>query len=161
MSVMIANKPVPGKGTQGLRKGRWSARNQIYHVSTATYRRYPVFLRYAAGRIVVNSLQREDEAGYTETLAFVVMPDHLHWLVRLTGRRSLSVSVNTIKSLSARRVNAASTEVGRVWQKGFHDRAIRREDELVSIARYIVANPLRAGIAKSLREYALWDSVWL
>jgi hypothetical protein len=37
---------------------------------------------------------------------------------------------------------------------------IRREEDLVSIARYIVANPLRAGIVKSVREYPHWDAVW-
>lgn len=47
------------------------------------------------------------------------------------------------------------------WQRGFFDRAIRREDDLVSIARYIVANPLRAGLVERIGDYAHWDSVWM
>ena len=46
-------------------------------------------------------------------------------------------------------------------QRGFHDRAIRKQDDLVAVARYIVANPLRAGIVDSIRNYPLWDAKWL
>ncbi|MCF6281296.1 MAG: hypothetical protein L3J28_03650 [Candidatus Polarisedimenticolaceae bacterium] len=42
-----------------------------------------------------------------------------------------------------------------------HDRAIRKEEDLVAIARYIVANPLRAGLVKSIKDYPHWDCVWL
>jgi hypothetical protein len=31
----------------------------------------------------------------------------------------------------------------------------------VAVARYIVANPLRAGLCRHLGDYPLWDSVWL
>jgi putative transposase len=48
-----------------------------------------------------------------------------------------------------------------VWQTAYHDRAIRQEEDLEGIARYIVANPLRAGIVSSVRDYALWDAKWL
>jgi putative transposase len=49
----------------------------------------------------------------------------------------------------------------RLWQKGYHDRAIRREEDLLAVARYIVANPLRAGLVKRVGDYPLWDAVWL
>jgi hypothetical protein len=48
-----------------------------------------------------------------------------------------------------------------VWQSGFHDRALRQEEELQTIARYIVANPLRAGLVKRVGDYAHWDAMWL
>jgi REP element-mobilizing transposase RayT len=106
-------------------------------------------------------MKREDDAGYTKTLAFVVMPDHLHWLFQLIGDRSLTTSVNTVKSYSTRRINVIVKRQGRLWQKGFYDRAIRKEEDLVSVARYIVANPVRAGFVKSIRLYSLWDATWL
>jgi REP element-mobilizing transposase RayT len=113
------------------------------------------------GRAVVRAIMREDDAGHTITLAFVVMPDHLHWLVQLVGRRSLSVSVNTAKSFAARTINKHIQCAGRIWQKGFYDRAIRRDQDLQAVARYVVANPLRAGLVQSLRDYPLWDAVWV
>jgi REP element-mobilizing transposase RayT len=113
------------------------------------------------GRTVVRSLQREDDAGHTQTLAFVVMPDHLHWLVQLTGTRSLSVSVNTVKSFAARSINQIMGRSGRVWQAGYYDHALRDEEDLAAVARYIVANPLRAGLIRSVADYPLWDAIWV
>jgi hypothetical protein len=48
-----------------------------------------------------------------------------------------------------------------VWQKGLHDRAIRVDEDIVAIARYIIANPIRAGLVKSIQEYPHWDAIWL
>ena len=151
----------PAKGARALRKGRFSGQYQIYHITTRTRDREPFFLDLTLGRAVVRSLKREDDAGHTKTLAFVVMPDHLHWLFQLAGTRSLSVSVNTIKSFASRTINQIIGRSGPVWQKGFHDHALRDEEDLAAIARYIVANPLRAGLARKVADYPLWDAVWI
>jgi REP element-mobilizing transposase RayT len=65
------------------------------------------------------------------------------------------------KSYSARAVNAALNRRGPLWQRGFHDRAVRREEDLQAVARYIVANPLRAGLVRRVHDYPLWDAKWL
>lgn len=49
----------------------------------------------------------------------------------------------------------------RIWQRGFHDHALRDDEDLRDIARYIIANPLRSGIAKNIGEYPHWDAIWL
>jgi len=151
----------PQKGHAQLRKGRRSLANQIYHVSSATAGRRTLFLDLDCGRVVVSAMRREQQAGHAETLAFVVMPDHFHWLMLLSGSRALSVCVNTVKSLSSRRINQRLGRHGQVWQTGFYDRAIRRDDDLVRVARYIIANPLRAGIVETVCDYPLWDAKWV
>jgi REP element-mobilizing transposase RayT len=106
-------------------------------------------------------MMQEQEAGGSTTLAYVVMPDHLHWLIQVNRQRSLSESVCVVKSCAARQVNASRASSKRVWQRGFYDRAIRKEEDLVDIARYIVANPVRAGLVRSIRDFPHWDAVWL
>jgi putative transposase len=69
--------------------------------------------------------------------------------------------MKSAKSYSARSVNAAISERGSLWQDGFHDHAIRREEDLRAIARYVVFNPVRAGLVRSLRDYPLWDAMWI
>lgn len=91
---------------------------------------------------------------------WVLMPDHFHGLLRL-GNSSLAVTVGHLKGLAAKRVNEYLGATGAVWQSAFHDRALRREDDRKNIARYIVANPLRAGLVKSIREYPYWNSIYL
>ena len=130
----------------------------VYHVTSTTLHREQVFRYFSRGRIVVQSMRRENDAGNVKTLAFVVMPDHFHWLIVLSGRSSLSGTVKSMKSYSARRINSMARRKGRIWQRGFRDREIRCDDELRRITRFIVADPLRAGLVDSIREYPLWDA---
>ena len=104
---------------------------------------------------------RERTCNGVVTLAYVVMPDHFHWLIQLPDRASLSQSVSNVKSLSARGINEISRTTGSVWQRGFFDRGVRSDEDLVAVARYIIANPLRAGIVRDIGSYSLWDAVWV
>lgn len=149
------------KGYSQLRKGRCSIPNQIYHISTTTHEWRPLFQNFQCGRAVVDCIRHEHDSGHVESLAFVVMPDHLHWLFSLTGSRPLSVCINNVKSYSAKKINRILGRHEQVWQVGFYDRAIRKEEDLEAVARYIIVNPLRAGLTDSVRRYSLWDSKWL
>ena len=144
-----------------MRIGRYSERNRIYHVTTRTCDRRPVFASFENGRLLIRALRRQHLDGFVDSLAFVVMPDHLHWLLQLVGTRDLSTCVGLVKSLSAREIRATQGIDGKIWQRGFHDRAIRKQDDFLAVARYIVANPLRAGLVDSIRNYPLWDAKWL
>lgn len=94
-------------------------------------------------------------------MAWVVMPDHMHWLMRLDEHIELSAVVRRVKSSTAVAINRQLGRSGSVWHPAFHDRALRQDDDVVTVARYIVANPLRAGLVLSLGDYPLWDAVWL
>jgi len=59
------------------------------------------------------------------------------------------------------RINGMRRQSGPVWQKSFYDRAMRTEDDLPALARYIVANPLRAGWVARIGDYSHWDAIWL
>jgi REP element-mobilizing transposase RayT len=105
-------------------------------------------------------MRRLHEAGDANSLAWVVMPDHVHWLVRLNRMPLNELSVR-MKACSALGINRHRGTEGRIWQKGFHDRALRRDDDLQAAARYVIANPLRAGLVRRIGDYPLWDAVWL
>ena len=139
---------------RNLRLGRVSQPGQIYLITTVTHNRHRHFADLPAARSLIRALRDESAAGSCDTLAFVVMPDHLHWLMQLKDP-SLSAVVGRVKSISARRLG------GRIWQPGFHDHALRVEDDLRATARYIVANPLRAGLVHRVGQYPHWDVVWL
>lgn len=144
-----------------LRTGRFSENGRIYMVTTATVERAPVFADFVLARRAIHALRECDGTGETQTLCFVLMPDHLHWLFEL-GSGDLSGAVRRFKSTSSRWINRARNTTGApLWQAGFHDHALRREEDLQSIARYIVANPLRAGLVSRIGEYPHWDAVWL
>ena len=143
-----------------LRIGRYAEQNRIYLLTANTRMREPVFQDYGLGRIVIHHFKEVQRQGCVDSLAFVVMPDHFHWLIQLR-RESLGPLMCRMKSLSARDVNEAAGRTGNLWQQGYHDRALRREDDLIKLARYVVANPLRAGLVERLGDYPLWDAIWV
>ena len=148
--------------SRDLRRGRVSIPGGAYHIIFRTHGGRPLFRDLRLGRIVVEGLRWQDATEHSSTLAFVVMPDHVHWLLTLRAAATLPSVVAGVKSFTARRINAVTGAAGRrVWQDGFFDHAVRRDEDVRTIARYIVSNPLRAGLVSNLGDYALWDACWI
>ena len=74
-------------------------------------------------------------------------------------KNNLAQTIGHLKGLSAKNINSIFERTGAIWQPSYYDRALRAEDDRKHIARYIVANPLRAGLVKSIRHYPYWDSI--
>ncbi len=88
------------------------------------------------------------------------MPDHAHLLVEgLTGGASLRRFVKMAKQRSGAAYALASGHP--LWQKGYYERVLRHDEEAQHVARYIVANPVRAGLVRSPDEYPhLGSDIW-
>ncbi|WP_308365881.1 MULTISPECIES: transposase [unclassified Microbulbifer] len=121
-------------GHQALRKGRISISNQIYLVTTTTYKREPIFKDWNAARPACTCFEDKSILKDSQILSWVLMPDHAPWLLQLGEDSKLSILVNRIKSASARLVNKTCSFKGPLWDKGFHDRALRKEEDLVAAA---------------------------
>ncbi|MDG3063498.1 transposase [Thauera mechernichensis] len=144
-----------------LRRGRVSEPGRVFLITTVTHRRARLFDDFHLARLTIAHLRRADQLGHAATLAWVLMPDHLHWLVRLEAG-TLSALVGAFKAGSSAAINRSlQTPATRRWAAGFHDHALRKEEDLHALARYVVANPLRAGLVPSVRMYPHWDAVWL
>lgn len=144
-----------------LVRGRASIDGQIYLVTTVTRGRVCLFADLLLGRIVVRALYCEATAACATTLAYVVMPDHLHWLLQLRADGTLGGVVRFVKGRCAFQINRARGTQGPVWQPSLHDHALRKEEDLQDIARYVVRNPIRAGLVRRINDYALWDAIWV
>jgi len=142
-----------------LRNGRVSEPGRIYHVRFSIRLGSPSLSELSAARCVIKGLI--ETAPQAETICFVVMPDHVHWLLRLKDGGDLSGVVRKAKSLASQGIRPVAGQEAFGWQSGFFDRALRRDEDLTAVARYIVANPVRAGLVKSVSAYPHWDAVWL
>ena len=63
-----------------LRKGRCSIVGQIYFVTTVINHRRPLFDDFHLARQMVLNMKQIEDEGYLLSHAWVIMPDHLHWL---------------------------------------------------------------------------------
>ncbi|POA16708.1 transposase [Pseudomonas sp. FW300-N1A1] len=150
----------PRPNSHLLRRGRHSEPGRGYLLTAVVHQRRPVFTDWRLGRLLSAELRRIHDQGWVNSLAWVVMPDHFHWLIQLE-QHSLARIMQTTKSRSTLTINRASNRVGALWQSGYHDRALRDDEDLLPFARYIVANPLRAGLVEKIGDYPLWDACWL
>ena len=154
----MKRKPRPGH--RALRKGRHSARNGAYLVTSVTDKRIAWFRDPGFATIAARALAAADGRYQTRTFCWVVMPDHFHWLVQL-GDLSLVATVDRLKGATARSLNREIGRTGRFWAPAFHDHGLRREEDLRQVARYVVANPLRAGLVSRIGDYPFWNARWL
>lgn len=143
-----------------LRIGRFSEPGRIYLITAVVQQRQPFFADWRLARLVVKQLREAQEDGWADFLTWVVMPDHVHCLLQLRNR-TLAEVMCRIKARSSRAVNLALRRQGRLWQKGYHDRAVREEEDLKDLARYVILNPVRAGLVTRVHDYPLWDACWL
>ncbi|WP_166225560.1 REP-associated tyrosine transposase [Pseudomonas atagonensis] len=143
-----------------LRQGRISEPGRAYFITSVVHERQPVFSDWRTGRLLVAELRKAHERGWVESMAWVVMPDHFHWLVQLQSG-TLGEAIGATKARCTQAVNQKTGRQGPLWQSGYHDRALRDNEDLLPFARYIVGNPLRAGLVDRIGDYPLWDACWL
>ena len=146
--------------THLTRKGRYSEYGRIYLLTSVTKDRQPFFSDWRIGVLLATQFEQSSRDDLAGSLAWVVMPDHFHWLIELK-ETSLSTLVARVKSKNNHEVNKALNRTGSIWQRGFLDRALRKEEDLKNIARYIVLNPVRAGLVTRAGDYPLWNAVWI
>ena len=127
--------------SKDLRKGRYSENNRIYLLTTVTYQRQKVFADIVLGRIVIQAMRQQEQEGKVNSLAFVVMPDHFHWLISLQNGWSLAEVMRSVKGVSSYKIQKIRRELSEIkerqalWQNGFHDHALRKEEDLQKLAR--------------------------
>ncbi|KGK24395.1 MULTISPECIES: REP-associated tyrosine transposase [Pseudomonas] len=143
-----------------LRRARCSVPGKFYMLTTVTYRRRQLFHNLHFARLVIQNLHHAEQQQHCRSLAWVVMPDHIHWLLELRAV-TLGSLMQRFKSRSGHALRKAGVEATPVWQAGYHDRALRHDEDVLRAARYIIANPIRAGLVDRVGDYPHWDAVWL
>jgi REP element-mobilizing transposase RayT len=146
--------------THKTRIGRYSEEGRIYLLTSITKNRESFFSDWRVGSLLGKQFEQAAHDSLAGSLAWVVMPDHFHWLVELKTM-PLNDLVARVKSKGNHLVNKALGRTGSIWQRGFHDRALRQEEDLKAVARYIVLNPVRAGLVRRVSDYPLWNAIWV
>jgi len=150
----------PASGRRALRRGRVSLPGQVYLLTTTTHRRQRLFLDTPCARLACGVIHAASTWGDAYLLAWVLMPDHWHGLLAL-GDEPLAQVMNRFKGNLSRVLHAAEVTGDPVWDRSFHDHALRADEDVRRAARYVVANPVRAGLVASVMDYPYWNAVWL
>jgi len=116
------------------------------------YRTGPAYLRLPAIADIVADRIRQGGECDDDLHAWVVMPNHAHWLI--SPRVDVPVLMRRLKGGSAREANQMLGQTGKpFWQDESYDHLVRNTDEFHRLENYILENPVRAGLARSVEEY--------
>lgn len=77
-------------------------------------------------------------------LAYCFMPDHLHLLVEGSAESDIPQFVKDFRQRTGYAYRRVSGEA--LWQKSYYDHVLRREEDVREAVRYVVGNPVRAGL---------------
>ena len=125
---------------------------QRYFLTLTTDSRARVFEHNTHANALAVQISPFFAARGFEVLAYCIMPDHLHLLLEgMSDEADLREAVRAWKQRTGYDWKARTG--ARLWQPGFHDRVLREGDDPRSVVRYILLNPVRAGLAKAPRDY--------
>jgi REP element-mobilizing transposase RayT len=102
---------------------------------------------------LANTLRHFDQKRY-RLLAWCIMPNHVHVVVRLFPGENLADVVHSWKSFSAKRANKILEAHGAFWQREYYDHLVRGEEEFERAVRYVAENPAKANLQH-------WKWVWV
>ena len=142
-----------------LKKEIYSNKNQIFSITICTKDRRPIFGKELWAKTIIETFQTEPFRKNTESYAYCLMPDHLHLLVS-PKYGNLIDFIRKWKSYAANLLSKSGWD-GSCWQRGFYDHALRKDDDILTTAEYIVHNPVRQHIAKHWREYPYSWHKWM
>ena len=126
-------------------------------LTMCTLQRTRIFITSATVDNVRAEMLRTGESYGVEIIAYCFMPDHVHALIQ--GLAEDSNLLKWMKMLRQRSGHCYRTRNRRrLWQEGYVDRFLRDEEATLDVARYVVGNPIRAGLCDDLRRYPYWGS---
>jgi putative transposase len=130
-----------------MRKKREFIEGTFYHVTSRTNDKIRVFENKLGRKIMLITLQDAKDKFRFRLANFCIMPTHIHLLIEPDARANLSMIMQWIKTMSAKRWNGIHGSSDHVWGNRYFARAVRNTQEFELVMDYIDQNPVKAGLA--------------
>jgi putative transposase len=129
----------------------------LFHITARTVRRLPLFVNERDALALLSLLDHVTaEIADWSVLAYCLMPNHFHLVVEAEIDQ-LSLAMHRINGGYAQRFNRVHGHRGHLFQGRFHAKPVLDEAHLPGSIRYVLLNPVRAGLCER-PEYWRWSS---
>jgi len=128
----------------------------VYHVINRGNNRAPVFHTDGDYAAFLDALRDLKRTRPFEFYGYCLMPNHVHLLIR-TLDAPISRLMQSLLVSHTQRYHRCHRTSGHLWQGRFKSPVIQDDDHLLTVLRYIEANPLRARLAPTAGDYP-WSS---
>ena len=128
----------------------------IYHLTSRGNARLPVFEDTGDREVFLTLIEEIVNRFHWLCHAYCLMDNHYHLLVE-TVDGNLSCGMRHLNGVYTQHFNRRHQRVGHVFQGRFKSMLVQRDSYLLEVCRYVVLNPVRAGMVKGPEEYT-WSS---
>jgi putative transposase len=130
-----------------------------YFLTFCTNDRHAAFCDGDVAAAVIAQFRRTAKKTEFALLAYCLMPDHAHLLVEGTSAAA------DLRSFAARAKQTTGQTYARrarrlLWQERYYERVLRADEDARAVARYILENPVRAGLRTPAEYPHLGSDVW-
>ena len=148
---MITNNPGHLKGFNYIGLHRYS-------LTFCTDGRRRLFVDGGTVELVMQQLLRAANEQKFSVIAYCFMPDHLHLLIE--GTSDSSDGKRFIKAFKQYSGYYYTHQWQRtLWQRYGFEHVLRDDEVMIEVVRYILRNPVRAGLAATVEEYPFVGSM--
>lgn len=137
---------------------RISYEQAFYHVYNRGVARLPIFQDESDYRKFLKRLvELKTKKGFDHSIyAYVLMPNHFHLLIQ-TRKTPISKIMTSLATSYSMYFNKTYHRVGPLFQNRFKSKLCDKDAYFLGASRYILLNPIEAGLAKRLEDYP-WSS---
>ena len=122
--------PLPNRKSHQLRKGRHALSGTYYFLTTATFKRRRILSSPQVAQIIFNAFQWLENEGRIRSICVMIMLDHIHTVIQLGCNQTLADVMHSLKSFTAKQINALRNKTGTIWQEGYYDHGGSRRRSL-------------------------------
>jgi len=128
-----------------------------YLLTFCTFERNRLFVTPDSVAIVHEQILRVCAADGFQIDAYCYMPDHVHMVITAMASDSdLRKFITRAKQAAGFYFKKAMRQ--RLWQRYGYERVLRDDEEKIAFIRYVILNPIRAGLVESSLDYRFWGS---
>jgi putative transposase len=120
----------------------------VYFITFCTYDRKPLLDNGRTHQAFCEFARRAGQQGAAFG-RYVIMPDHLHFFIRIAPSLKIGTTVRLLK----RSLSTAMHQPVPHWQPGFFDHVLRHSESYSQKWNYVVQNPVRAGLVEHAEEW--------
>ena len=139
------------------RIARGLADGHFYHILNRGNGRQQVFHKDEDYHVFIKLMKESAERYDISIQAYCLMPNHFHMLVSPQQGEWLSRWMQWFMTSHVRRYHRHYRSSGHVWQGRFKNFLVQDDNHLLTVARYIEANPVRSGLVVTAVDWQ-WSS---
>jgi putative transposase len=128
-----------------------------HHITQRGNNRAVVFFDDKDRQTYLKLLAGYAEKHHLQIWAYCLMNNHIHLLAVPETETSLARGIGLTNQVYTQYLNRKLKQSGRIWQNRFFSCVVENNQYLWAVARYIVRNPLKAGLVECAESYR-WSS---